>query len=353
VLLSTVFLATACTGVAQPEGWAGPTLAGNRLVASIARGELAAIDIQDSSGTVIWQFPVKDEKHPDGSKILPEAIYSTPLVADTTVYFGAYGGWVYALDLTTGAILWQGETGGPVIGSVAVDSGVAYVVSDDGRLYALDAETGNLQWQFKTGDGIWATPLVADGVVYAASMDKKVYALDAATGQEKWEFKADGGLVSTPVLADGTLLVGGIDRQLYALDAASGEEKWHFKAGNWFWTRPLVLEDTVYAGALDGKVYALDLNDGSPKWEKPFGTGAPVRAAPALIDGVLLICNRSGKLYGLDPANGQPVWGPIDLMKTVLADPLPQGAMAYVSAQGGDLFTVDKDGRAVLVSLTE
>jgi hypothetical protein len=44
---------------------------------------------------------------------------------------------------------------------------------------------------------------------------------------------------------------------------------------------------------------------------------------------------------------------PTDLAKTVLSDPLVQEATAYVSAQGGDLFTVNKDGRAALVSLTE
>jgi len=352
LVLATLFLATACARIARPEGWAGPTLAGDRLVASIGRGELAAVDIEDSSGRVIWRFPPKDQKHPDGSKIDPEAIYSTPVVADDTVYFGAYDGWVYALDLATGDILWERETGGPIIGSAVVQDGIVYIGSDDGRLYALDAVGLAEKWRFKTSDSIWATPLVTDGVVYVASMDKKLYALDAASGEEKWHFKADAGLASTPVLADGTLLVGGMDRRLHALDATSGEEKWDFKAGNWFWTRPLVLGDTVYAGSLDGKVYALDINDGSPKWEEPFDTEAPVRAAPVLLDDVLLIANRKGKLFGLDPEDGQSIWGPRELAKTVLADPLPQGAMAYISAQGGDLFTVSKDGKYERLTLT-
>ncbi|MCJ7509806.1 MAG: PQQ-binding-like beta-propeller repeat protein [Dehalococcoidia bacterium] len=353
LVLATLRLATACAGIARPEGWAGPTLAGDRLVASIGRGEMAAVDIEDSGGRVVWRFPLKGQKHPSGSKILPVAIYSTPQVAAETVFFGAYDGWLYALDLATGDIRWQAETGGPIVGSAVVQDGVVYVGSDDGKLYAFDAETGSLRWLFKSGDSIWSIPLAADGVIYVAPMDKKVYALDAASGAEKWRFQADGGLASTPVLADGTLLVGGIDRRLYALDAASGAEKWHFKADNWFWTRPLVLGDSVYAGCLDGKVYALALNDGSPKWEKPFDTGAPVRAAPLLLDDVLLVANRKGKLFGLDPETGQAIWGPTELLRTVLADPLAQGDMAYVSVQGGKLFTVNKDGSTALLVLTE
>ncbi|NIV37364.1 MAG: hypothetical protein GWN58_50470, partial [Anaerolineae bacterium] len=61
-----------------------------------------------------------------------------------------------------------------------------------------------------------------------------------------------------------------------------------------------------------------------------------------------------GKLFGLDAQNGQLVWPlPIDLAKTVLADPLAEGAMAYISAQGGDLFRVNKDGRAAPLTVTE
>jgi outer membrane protein assembly factor BamB len=352
-VLATLLLTTACAGIARPEGWAGPALAGDRLVASIGRGKLAAIDIADSGGQVAWLFPPKDQKHPGNTKIDPVAIYGTPVVADDAVYFGGYDGWVYVLDLATGDIRWQVDTGGPIVGSAVVEAGTVYVGSDDGELYAFDAETGNLRWHFPTGDAVWSTPLVADGVIYVASMDKKVYALDAASGEEKWEFKADGGLPSTPVIADGTLLVGGLDRRLYALDAASGEEKWEFKADNWFWTRPLVIGNSVYAGCLDGKVYALGLSDGSPKWEKPFDTGAPVRAAPLLLDDVLLIANRKGELFGLNPEDGHAIWGPTELARTVLADPLAQGAMAYISVQGGDLFTVNKDGSTALLVLTE
>ena len=124
---------------------------------------------------------------------------------------------------------------------------------------------------------------------------------------------------------------------------------WGTPVGDFLW-----LGDTVYAGCLDGKVHALDVNDGTPKWEEPFDTGAPVRAAPVLLDDVLLIANRKGELYGLDPQNGQSVWPlPIELAKTVLSDPLVEEATAYISAQGGDLFTVSKDGRAALLVVTE
>ena len=46
-------------------------------------------------------------------------------------------------------------------------------------------------------------------------------------------------------------------------------------------------------------------------------------------------------MAGLNPENGELVWAlPIEIGKTLLADPLPQGDVVYYSAQGGDLFKV-------------
>jgi len=148
-------------------------------------------------------------------------------------------------------------------------------------------------------------------------------------------------------------LVGGFDRRLYAVDASSGEKKWSFKADNWFWTRPLVEGEAVYAGSLDGNVYALGLADGKRLWS--YNLQAPVRAAPVMVGSTLLVAGRNGRVVGLNPGNGELVWAlPIELGKTLLADPLPQGDVVYYSAQGGSLFKVmPADGTFVPLLLVQ
>ena len=245
-LTATLLLTTACISVAQPSGWAGPSPADGQLVVHNKRDRLAAVDL--ASMQVVWEFPAS-QKHGDGSKIELQGVYGNPAIADGTVYFGGYDGWIYALDLASGQIKWEADLGGHIIGGAVVAEGLLYVGSSNNRLHALDPATGTERWYFEAGDDIWATPLVEDGVIYVAAMDKKLYALNAADGSERWPkaFSADGALATTPVLVDGTLLVGGFDRRLRAVDAASGEQKWSFKVDNWFRARPLVDGDTVYA----------------------------------------------------------------------------------------------------------
>ena len=55
-------------------------------------------------------------------------------------------------------------------------NGVVYLGSDDSNVYALNASTGALLWKYTTGDHVDSSPAVANGVVYIGSTDGNVYA---------------------------------------------------------------------------------------------------------------------------------------------------------------------------------
>ena len=360
-LLALAMLAAAgCVKQNNPQGWAGPVVEGDLLVASTDKGKLSALRTTDGFSAE-WTFPTGDEE----PKIELEAIYGTPLVIDGTVYLAGYSGDVYALGLDDGEVRWRFDAGAPVIASLAVtfrggntqlDAAESILVAtDDGTLYALDPKEGNEQWRFDVGTGIWGQPLV-DKLIFVASVDGRLYALAAGDGEvrEAWRFETEHGLISDPVLSGGTLLIGGIDRTLHAVDAETGEERWSFKTDNWFWGRPLVNDGTVYAPNLDGRLYALNLEDGSAAWDAPFEAEEPLRSAPVLAGEVLVIVDRGGNVYGLDPAEGGLKWAAAAaLEKTVLADPAVLDGKVVVSAEGGDLFSVDPVAGSFVKVVTE
>jgi outer membrane protein assembly factor BamB len=71
-----------------------------------------------------------------------------------------------------------------VSSSPAVANGVVYVGSGDHNVYALNASTGALLWSYTTGDGVYSSPTVAKGMLYVGSNDGKVYAFGLKTGWE-------------------------------------------------------------------------------------------------------------------------------------------------------------------------
>lgn len=353
---AVLFLGTACATIATPKGWSGP-LAVDGAVLISSKNNITAVS--PDTFVRLWTFP-DDKRFPEDEDIKLDGIYGTPVTAAGVVYFGAYNGDVYALDLEAGRPLWAQafQTDGPVIGGVALGQDILYAASDDGILYAIDPESGVERDRFDAGESIWATPLATEGAVYVATMDGELYALDPATLDPLWSgpFQAGAGLVSTPLLAGDTILIGGMDRELHAINAASGREVWSFKADNWFWTQPLVADGVVYAGSLDGNVYALALSSGDPIWPEPFAAAKAVRAAPILVGGTLVVADGKGNIYGLDPATGALRWGsletPISLGGDVLGHPALLGTEVLFTTQGGTLFRINpQDGSLQRVTL--
>ena len=70
-----------------------------------------------------------------------------------------------------------------VTSSPAVSDGRVFIGSLDHNIYALNASTGMLLWNYTTGDMVSSSPAVADGKVYFGSYDGNVYALNAVNGK--------------------------------------------------------------------------------------------------------------------------------------------------------------------------
>jgi outer membrane protein assembly factor BamB len=108
-----------------------------------------------------------------------------PTARGDTIFAATTHGTVYAVqpgsDITRepGKAVWSCRVGGPVRSRLAVYNGMVYAGSDDGYLYAIDISTGAVSWKYQADDAIRSTILAKDGLVYFGSLDHQVYALRA------------------------------------------------------------------------------------------------------------------------------------------------------------------------------
>ena len=297
-LLAVSLFLVACTRIGIPEGWSSPVVDGDTLYVGTMDGDFRAIELE--SGAKIWDFELVGEED-------RRAVYGRPAVLDGKVYFGGYDGIMYALTQDGGG-LWDREVGdlSPLVGGPAVADGVVMIGSSDGTFYAFDADDGSREWVFPTGNRVWSTPVAEDGVVYFGSLDHNVYALDVADGEEKWRFNAGGGVTATPLLHDGRVYVGSFASAFYALDAETGSVVWRFDgAGNWIWGGAATNGELVFAPSLDGMVYALDRLSGDLVWTLP--TRGPVIGAPAVVSGRLAAGSLDGRVWLRELGSGDDV----------------------------------------------
>src|SRR5246127_1680676 len=161
-------------------GGSGPNLVGNIVGFGQKSGIFWALNADD--GNILWSTPVGPGASlggiewgtaTDGKRIYV-AISNSDLLPYTLVPSGqqiTWGAWS-ALDVATGKILWQtaDPTPGTIDrGSVSVANGVMYVGSNSGQMYALNTTTGNILWSFASGGSVIDGPSIVDGTLYWGS----------------------------------------------------------------------------------------------------------------------------------------------------------------------------------------
>lgn len=331
--------------------YSSPAVVQNTLYFGSTDHYLYAVDLE--SGAQKW-------KSKTGSSVT-----SSPAVGDGIVYFGSFDGYFYAVDAGTGKLKWKFETAGerryegthlhgsqPIaetmpdpfdfyLSSPVLWQGKVFFGSGDGNIYALDASSGKLIWKFKTGDVVHASPAIADGTLFVGSWDSYFYALDAATGKQKWRFKTGEdpaihnqvGIQSSAVVANGVVYFGCRDSNLYALDAKSGEKKWVFNnKGSWVIGSPTAKDGKVYFATSDsGLFYGLDAKTGSVIFSLKFIW--PLFSSPAIAGSTLYIGSHEGKLMAVDLTTQKPAW-------VFQTDGSRQNGPTYTKADGSPNYDV-------------
>ncbi|MGO8870854.1 MAG: PQQ-binding-like beta-propeller repeat protein [Acidimicrobiales bacterium] len=274
-----------------------------------------------------------------------------PTTGKETVYVNAPDGHLYAIDASTGAVLWKGLVDTPSTtvndyyawGSPAVANGKVYIgISSDcdsplvpGGLVSFDQETGatiatwNSLPRGDLGGSIWSSPaIMPDGSVivttgngYASSgqplYDESIIRLDgtALTVLDAWQvppsqqvFDSDFG--ASPTLFTATLngvatpMVGACNKNglyyAFAQDHLSAGPVWQYQM-----TVP-------YPGGAEEC-------DAGAIWD---GTNLiEAGGAPTTINGVTYM----GSVRSLNPATGQPLWQ-TGLTGTIVGSPSEDGA---------------------------
>jgi outer membrane protein assembly factor BamB len=257
------------------------------------------------------------------------------------VYFSSYDSYVYAVDETSGRLLWKFKTRGErrfsaphlhgsepaaevmpdpfdlYLSSPVVVGGRVYFGSGDHNVYALDAHEGKPIWTFRTGDVVHASPALADGVLYVGSWDGFFYALDAETGKLRWTFKSgedhdlhnQEGFQSSAAVSDGIVYVGCRDAHIYALDAATGAQHWALNTqGSWVVGSPAVRDGKVYIGTSDTSLFReLNGRTGVVGFTLSFRRW-PIFSSPALAGTEAFFGTDEGKLVAVELRDKAVAW---------------------------------------------
>jgi outer membrane protein assembly factor BamB len=320
----------------------GPAIADGRVYAA-AVGSVHAYDLL--TGAEQWSYePAEVEDKP---RIRLSGGHGA---GDGLVVVGGLDGEVIALDAATGAEKWTAKVGNEVIAAPVVGGGMVFVRSNDGRVTAFDAASGERRWFWsrvmpaltvRGNDGVVLGPGYVfvgndDGTVAAISMQDGTLIWEQAVAQPEGRSELDrmADIDGTPVLDGAVLYATSFRGQTMAIDAPTGRPLWAHDSGGggrlgnaadrvvatdrngtvWaigktdggaLWQQPALARrnlggaavqgDYAVVGDLDGYLHWLRLSDGQFAAREKTG-GEPLRAAPVVADGVLVVQNVDGQL---------------------------------------------------------
>ncbi|MEO7002320.1 MAG: PQQ-binding-like beta-propeller repeat protein, partial [Ktedonobacterales bacterium] len=264
--------------------------------------------------------------------------FSSPIVANGAVYFGADSNDLYALNAATGHPLWSFTTQGPITSTPAAANSLIYTTSQDGALYAVDVKTGYLIWKYDTSHALGASPVVDGQILYQAAAGGTLLALDASSGLALWTRRGLGLQYSTAAIANG-LVCYGASGEVLALDAITGQVRWRFagQRGELF-ARPLLVGDALFVGSHYGQFYALDATTGILRSQIPL-SGA-ILDAPVLADNTIYVSADDGELFALRATDGERTWR-FSANGRITHAPTVVNGVVYVGAYDFNVYALD------------
>ncbi len=213
---------------------------------------------------------------------------------------------VYALDAVTGELVWQHDTGGPLLSSPILYGDKVAVCNASGKVVVLSAKTGAKVWNFSCDDELITTPVNHKDNLLVPTAKGRLLCLDLASGILRWQHQMNESIVSAPQRHAELLLFGTKRGLFHAVSLDQGKSVWSFPAGSAIVASPATSVDSVYFGTSEGTFYALEADNGGLIWEYP--TNKPVISRAVIAFTSVIFASHDKWLYCCEKYDGSLKW---------------------------------------------
>lgn len=178
------------------RGTGVPIIDGNRVLAGFADGHLIALDL--ATGAVIWDTVVAE---PKGHSVLSRMtdIDAGLLIVGDMVYASAYQGRTVAVSISSGRIVWSRDLA--TYTGMSISGNHLYMTGPEGEVWAVDRNTGEILWR---QEGLMyrklSNPVAVKDGVYVIDFEGYVHLLSSQDGHFVARRKVGSTSKITPLL---------------------------------------------------------------------------------------------------------------------------------------------------------
>jgi outer membrane protein assembly factor BamB len=271
-------------------------------------------------------------------------IMAAPVACNGVIVVGTVGGSLIGIN-SDGTLKWKIATENGIEAPVLIEGRTAFAGNLDGTLLAVDLETGNIRWTYRTDNQIMGSPSLykADGksVLLVGSYDYYLHGVDPETGRGLWKYETFNYINGACALYQGKAVFGGCDGLIHMVDAATGKELASLEISTYVASSACIDGDHAFVGDYDGRFSAVDLRAQKISWMfENKEANLPFIGSPAVRGNHVFIGNRDKFMYCLNKSSGELVWK-YNTGSRVDASPVIVGDRVLAANMRGDLFLMD------------
>ena len=249
----------------------------------------------------------------------------------------------------------------PMTGSPTIKDGKVFATSNNNEVFALDLSTGNVLWSdqaiAETARVLGSpSPAAVEDLVVAPFSSGEVIAYLASNGRRLWTdalsragrftpISAINDVSSRPVLSAGIVFAASQSGLLTGIDGRSGNRVWVQPVGSV--QAPAVSGDYVFLASTEAQIVALQSRTGGVFWVTQLEEyeNAEKRRDKITYSGPLIASNRivvassEGELIGLDPQTGVEV-SRLNLKSPVFIEPIAADGKILVLTDEARLIAI-------------
>jgi outer membrane protein assembly factor BamB len=334
------------------------------LNACSSKEKLVLPDVKNSiNPTKVWQSKV-------GKGVAHYESGLKPLIRDDKVYAASREGIVVAKNLSNGQTLWsfdlrsEGKSSvlsrfsadtARISGGIGFSADKLYMGTENGEVFALDATSGQLLWRVPVKGEVLASPATGDGLVVVATTAGNLIGLDSDSGEQRWIFEDEQPAltirgVSEPVIEAGGVVYGSGTGRVGILLAERGYQAWEeaiaLPQGSTDLSRlvdvdakPIIVAGTLYTISFNGELVAMELRSGRQLWKRDYASFRNM----AVAGNILYLVDSTGGIYAVDRRNGTEVWGQQGLQRHFLTGPTVYKEYLVVGDNKGNLHWLNRE----------
>jgi outer membrane protein assembly factor BamB len=310
-----------------------PVVSAGMIFVSSTDGYLYAVNL--TTGAKIWEFWIGTDAN-------------SPSVAHDKVFITSASGTAYAINMYTGLEVWSKSLGEPAGFGAPLIVGTRVFVNGNETVFALNEAVGVTLYAVQMPHANGIAPLAyANGLIYSVvlrGMEIGVDGTEALDGMGRfWVTVAPSGVEtvrSGATIGNGKTYVVNVDLNgtsaIFELNDF-GMRTWELLLDGLTEASSAVAYNTVYIPT-GSFVYALDTDNGTVKWSRSLDGEYSV-SSPAVADGKVYFGLDNGYVYALDAFTGDIVWS-YKTEGAVESSPAISDGLLFVGSDDGYLYAI-------------